>query len=287
MVSRYNLIFVFLLFASILVSQSAFIVPETKQVLVLQFGDPVSKHTEPGLKFKVPFIQQTTEFDKRVLDVDPPAEEVILADQKRLVVDTFARYKIIDMLEFYKSLSNEEQAKIRLNNIINSTMRSTLGNASLADVLSSKRQQLMTGIKQQANASVTRLGIELVDVRIGKAELPEQTTQAVFNRMRAEREREAAEFRAQGQEEAQKIKSEADKQRTVILAEAEKQAQILRGQGDEEAIGIYAAAFKKDPDFYKFYRTMEAYRESLPGEGTTLLLSPDNDFLRMFKDGKK
>lgn len=287
MVSRYNLIFIFLLAAFVLISQSAFIVPETKQVLVLQFGDPVSKHTEPGLKFKVPFIQQTTDFDKRVLDVDPPAEEVILADQKRLVVDTFARYKIIDMLEFYKSLSNEEQAKIRLNNIINSTMRSTLGNAPLADVLSPKRQQLMASIKQQANASVTRLGIELVDVRIGKAELPEQTTQAVFNRMRAEREREAAEFRAQGQEEAQKIKSEADKQRTVLLAEAEKQAQILRGQGDEEAIGIYAAAFKKDPGFYKFYRTMEAYRESLPGEGTTLLLSPDNDFLRMFRDGKK
>jgi len=273
-----------LLAGLLLLGQSAFIVPETQQALVLQFGDPVQKHTVPGLKFKIPFIQQVTVFDKRVLDVDPPPEEVILADQKRLVVDTFARYKINDMLEFYKSLATEQQANTRLNNIINSTLRSILGNATLADVLSEKRGSLMTALKQQANASVTRLGIEIVDIRIGRADLPEQTSQAIYARMRTERQREAAEFRAQGQEQAQEIRSKADKERTVLLAEAERQSQLSRGQGDAEAIKIYAAAFKKDPEFYSFYRTMEAYRDSLPGDNTTLVISPDSDFLRYFKD---
>ena len=273
-----------LLAGLLLLGQSAFIVPETQQALVLQFGDPVQKHTVPGLKFKIPFIQQVTVFDKRVLDVDPPPEEVILADQKRLVVDTFARYKINDMLEFYKSLATEQQANTRLNNIINSTLRSILGNATLADVLSEKRGSLMTALKQQVNASVTRLGIEIVDIRIGRADLPEQTSQAIYARMRTERQREAAEFRAQGQEQAQEIRSKADKERTVLLAEAERQSQLSRGQGDAEAIKIYAAAFKKDPEFYSFYRTMEAYRDSLPGDNTTLVISPDSDFLRYFKD---
>lgn len=270
--------------AFLLLGQSAFIVPETDQVLVLQFGEPVEKHTTPGLKFKIPFIQDIVVLDKRVLDVDPPPEEIILADQKRLVVDTFARYKINDMLQFYKSLATEQQANTRLNNIINSTLRSILGNATLADVLSEKRVQLMASLKQQVNAAVTPLGIEIVDIRIGRADLPEQTSQAIYARMRTERQREAAEFRAQGQEQAQEIRSSADKERTVLLAEAEKQAQLSRGDGDAEAIKIYAAAFSKDPEFYSFYRTMEAYREGLGGDSTTLVLSPDSDFLRYFKD---
>lgn len=284
MSKNYSVLFIILMTGVILVTQAAFVVPETRQVLVLQFGDPVQKHTVPGLKFKIPLIQQITVFDKRVLDVDPPAEEIILADQKRLVVDTFARYKINDMLEFYKSLSTEQQANTRLNNIINSTLRSVLGNATLADVLSEKRDGLMASVKQQVNAAVTRLGIEIVDVRIGRADLPEQTSQSIYARMRTERQREAAEFRAQGQEQAQEIRSKADKERTVLLAEAGKTAQIARGQGDAEAIKIYAEAFKKDPEFYSFYRTMEAYRDSFPGEGTTMVLSPDSDFLRYFKN---
>lgn len=285
----YSFVLIAALVSMILLGQSAFIVPETHQTLVLQFGDPVQKHTAPGLKFKIPFIQQVIVLDKRVLDVDPPPEEVILADQKRLVVDTFARYRIIDMLEFYKSLSTEQQANTRLNNMINSTMRSILGNATLDDVLSEKRGELMLTLKQQVNTSVTRLGIEIVDIRIGRADLPEQTSQAIYARMRTEREREAAEFRAQGQEQAQEIRSKADKERTVLLAEAEKQAQISRGQGDAEAIKIYAAAFQRDPEFYSFYRTMEAYRDSLSGENTTMVLSPDNEFLRYFgnETGKK
>ncbi len=283
MSKSHTVLFVFILFAVVLLGQSAFIVPEAQQALVLQYGKLMEKHTSPGLKFKIPFIQQVVVFDKRVLDVDPPPEEVILADQKRLVVDTFARYKINDMLGFYTSWQTESQANTRLNNIINSTLRSILGNATLGDVLSEKRDQLMATVKQQVNTAVTQFGIEIVDIRIGRADLPEQTSQAIYARMRTERQREAAEFRAQGQEQAQEIRSKADKERTVLLAEAEKQAQISRGQGDSDAIKIYAAAFKKDPEFYAFYRTMEAYRDSLSGDNTTLVLSPDNDFLRYFR----
>ncbi len=274
---------------SILLAQAAFIVPETEQTLVLQFGNPVEQYITPGLKFKIPFMQDVLVFDKRVLDVDPPPEEVILADQKRLVVDTFARYKIKDMLQFYKSLNSEEQANTRLNNIINSTLRSVLGNATLADVLSGKRDQLMADLKQQVNAAVTGYGIDIVDIRIGRADLPKQTSEAIYARMRTERQRQAAQFRGEGQEQAQKIRSEADKERTVLLAEAEKQAQISRGEGDAEASKIYATAYNKDPEFYAFYRTMQAYRDSLPGDDTTLVLSPDTDFMRYFKDqsGKK
>lgn len=264
-------------------SQSAFIVREFEQTMVLQFGDPVKKYTSPGLKFKMPFIQQVRVFDKRVLDIDPPAEEVILADQKRLVVDTFARYKINDMLTFFSTLSTEQQANVRLDNIINSTTRSILGSATLADILSEKRTDLMTAIRQQVNATVGYMGVEIVDVRIGRADLPDQTSQSIYARMKTEREREAAEFRAQGQEQAQKIKSEADKTRTVLLAEAQREAEVVKGQGDEQAIRIYAEAFKKDPEFYAFYRTMQAYREGLAGENTTLILPQDGDFLKFLK----
>ncbi len=273
----------FTLICFFVVSQTFFIVPETEQALVLQFGDPVAKYAKPGLKFKRPFIEQVLTFDKRTLDADPPPEEVILADQKRLVVDTFARYKINDMLQFYKALASEEQAATRLDNIINSTTRSVLGGASLTDILSDKRVALMTAVRDQVNAAVTPLGIEIVDIRIGRADLPEQTSQSIYARMRTERQREAAEFRAQGQEEAQTIKSRADSARTVLMADADKQAQIMRGEGDEAASRIYAEAFRKDPEFYAFYRSMEAYRTGL-NKDTTLLLTPDSDFLRYFKD---
>jgi membrane protease subunit HflC len=265
-------------------AQAAFIVRETEQAMVIQFGDPVARYETPGLKFKIPVIQTARFFDKRVLDVDTVPEEVILADQKRIVVDTFARYRITDMLEFYRALSTEQQANTRLSNIINSTMRSKLGNATLAELLSDKRAGLMADIKKQVNTAVDRMGIEIVDVRIGRADLPEQTSQSIYARMRTEREREAADFRAQGSEQAQMIKSLADKERTILLAEAEKQAQASRGQGDEAAINIYAEAFKRDPEFYSFYRTMQAYRESLPGDNTTLILDQGGDFFKFFKN---
>lgn len=284
MSKNHSAILVFVIVLGFLLAQSAFIVPETEQVLVLQFGDPVAKYTTPGLKFKIPFVQDVMVFDKRVLDVDASPEEVILSDQKRLVVDTFVRYKISDMLQFYKSLENEDQASTRLDNIINSTLRGVLGNATLADVLSAKRDDLMAEVKKQVEEAVTGYGIQIVDIRIGRADLPKQTSEAIYARMRTERQREAAQFRAQGQEEAQGIRSAADKERTVLLAEAQKQAQISRGEGDAEASRIYASAYSRDPSFYAFYRTMEAYRDSLAGNDTTLVLSPDNEFLSYFKD---
>lgn len=267
-------------------SQSVFIVPETHQAMVIQFGDPVALHTKPGLQVKIPLIQEVRSFDKRALDVDSVPEEVILADKKRVVVDTFARYRITDMLKFYTTLQTEQQANTRLANIINSTMRSTLGNATLTDILSEKRGTLMNKIRTQVNDAVNDNGIEIVDVRIGRADLPDQTSQAIYARMRTEREREAAEFRARGQEVAQEIKSRADKERTIILADAEKQAQILRGEGDQIAIATYAKAYGRDPEFYAFYRTMEAYKEALPGENTTLILSPEGDFFRFFNSDR-
>lgn len=284
MSKSYSLLGFIVLTVIILVLQSVFILRQTEQVMVLQFGNVVAQHNEPGLKFKIPFIQDVRAFDKRVLDLDPPPEEVILADQKRIVVDTFARYRITDMLEFSTTLQSEQQAASRLNSIINSTLRSTLGNATLTSLLSEKRAALMLAVKTNVNKEVSRLGIEIVDVRIGRADLPAQTSQSIFARMKTEREREAAEFRAQGQEQAQEIKSKAEKERTVLLATAEKQAQISRGEGDEQAINIYANAYKKDPEFYAFYRTMEAYKQSLGGDQTTLVLSPDNEFLKFFKD---
>jgi len=286
--SHFSLL-VIVIAAVLFLAQSAFIVPMTDQALVLQFGDPVAKYTDPGLKFKTPFVQDVVVFDKRVLDVETPPVEVILADQKRLMVETFARYKIDDMLQFYKSLETEEQANTRLDNIINSTLRGVLGDAPLADVLSDKRAVLMESVKKQVDAAVTGFGIEIVDIRIVSAELPKQTISAIYDRMRTERQRQAAQFRAQGKEQAQEIRSKADKERTVLLAGAGSTAQISRGEGDAEASKIYAAAYKRDPGFYAFYRTMQAYRDSLPGDNTTLVLSPDNEFLSYFKDpsGKK
>ncbi len=270
----------------VIVTQSMFIVPETQQVIVLQFGDPVAQYSKPGLKFKIPFIQNLKTFDSRILDVDPPAEELILSDQKRLVVDTFARYRIVDMLKFYQTLQTENQAVTRLHNLINSSVRSVLGGATVMEVLSEKRVGIMERIEKQVNSSVERFGLEIVDVRIGRADLPEQTSQSIFARMRSEREREAAEFRAEGKELAQQITARADKEKTVILAEAAKVSQISRGHGDEKAIKVYAKAFNKDPEFYAFYRSMEAYREGLMGDNTTLVLSPDSEFFKYFNKSK-
>lgn len=288
--SKAHTLLAFLLLASfILVTQATFVVVQGTQSMVLQFGKPVQQYTEPGLKFKTPFIQNIKVFQRRVLNVAPPPEEVILADQKRLVIDTFGRYRITDMLVFNNTVSTEINAEQRINNLINSITREVLGNATLADVLSEKRAALMTDIKNRVNTAAKNMGVEIVDVRIGRADLPDQTSQAIFSRMKTERQREAAQFRAEGQQVAQETRAQADKERTIIVAEAGKQSQMLRGQGDEAAITIYADAFKRDPEFYAFYRTMEAYRESLSGGDTTFLLSPDGDFLKYLKDetGKK
>ena len=274
--------------ALLVLSGSVFTVKETQQVLVLQFGDVKGRVTDPGLHFKIPVVQQLRIFEKRILNVDPPAEEVLLADQKRLVVDTFARYRIADMLKYYQTLSTEAAAVQRMNNIINASLRGVLGKTTLQNVLSVERDRLMKDIQEEVNTETDRFGIEIVDVRIVRADLPVQVTQSTYNRMRSEREREAKEARAQGEELALKIRSEADKERTIMLSEARRDSEILRGEGDKEAIRIYAKAFGQDPQFYEFYRTMEAYKKALIKGGTTMVLSPDSDFFKFIAsdDGK-
>jgi membrane protease subunit HflC len=264
---------------------SLFVVTQGEQALVLRFGavaypdDPV---VGPGLHLKKPFIEDVVRYDARLLDVDPPAEEVILADQKRIVVDTYTRFKIVDPLLFYQAVRTEEAARSRLREIVNNSARRVLGGVMLPSVLSAEREQIMHGILVQVEEAAKALGVEVVDVRLRRADLPQQTSQAIFNRMVSERQREAAEARAQGAERAQEIRAGAERERTVILAEAQRQAQILRGQGDADANKIYAEAFSADPQFFAFYRSLHAYKEALGEQNTTYLLSPDSDFFRYF-----
>lgn len=272
------------LVAFVLVTSSIFTVQENEQVLVMRFGNPKDQIANPGLHFKLSILDQTRVFEKRILNVDPPSEEVLLADQKRLVVDSFARYKITDILKFFQTLNTEAGAQTRLHTIINSAVRSAMGKSTLQDILSKKRDVLMEDIQETVNVEAKRFGIEVVDVRIVRADLPEQVTQATFDRMRSEREREAQEARAEGEQLSLEIKSKADKERTILLAEAQREAETLRGEGDKTAIELYGKAFNQDPKFYGFYRSLEAYRKSLANGDTTLLLSPDSDFMKYFKD---
>lgn len=274
---------VLVLAAGFVAFTSLFVVPQVQQAIVLQFGAPIEAVKDPGLKFKLPW-QNVVYYDKRVLDLDPPKQQVILSDQKRLDVDSYARFKITDPLLFFQTVKDEMGARSRLSPIINSALRRVLGNETLLSILSDQRISIMASIRQQANDGARPLGMELVEVRIRRADYPEETSLNIYNRMKSEREREAKEFRAQGQEEAQKIRADADKQRVVIVAEAKKQSEMLRGQGDAEAIRIYAEAFGKDPEFFAFYRSMQAYRNAMKGGDTTMVLSPDSDFFKYFKN---
>ena len=282
--------FIAILFAAVMaVYSSAFTVDQTQQALVLQLGEPKRTIQEPGLAFKIPFIQDVTYYEKRVLSLIPQeAEEVILADQKRLKVDAFARYQISDPLLFYQTVRNETGARGRLDAIIDSSVRRALGRETLASILTGQRNDITRSIGEEVNESVSSLGIQIIDVRLRRADYPEATSQNIFNRMKSEREREAKEFRATGEEEAQKIRSAAEKTRTVIISEAQRVAQETRGAGDSDAIRIYADSFGKDPEFFSFYRSMEAYQKSLGKIGTSMVLSPDSAFFRYFldKDGK-
>jgi membrane protease subunit HflC len=267
---------------ALLAFSSLFIVTQTDQAIVLQFGEAKRVIRDPGLKAKIPFVQNVVYFDNRVLDFEPPAEEVIAADQKRLVVDSFARFRITDPLRFYQSVGNETAARSRLGSTISGALRRVLGNVTIASVLSDEREKIMHQIRDDVNGQAKSFGIDVIDVRLRRADLPEENSQAVFARMQSEREREAREFRAQGAEFAQRIRSVAEKERTVLLAEAQRQAQVLRGEGDGSSVKIYADAYSKDADFFAFYRSLQAYRESLAGHDTTLLLSPDSEFFRYF-----
>ena len=271
-----------LILVGVVIFQSLFIVQEISQAIVLQFGDPKKIVTKAGLNFKLPFIQNVVYLDKRILNLDNDPEEVIAADQKRLIVDAFARFKIVDPLKFYISVGNERVARSRLSTIINSRIRGVLGTQELATLLSTDRARQMQIIQSQVNEEAKNFGINIVDVRIKRADLPPANSEAIYKRMQTEREREAKEFRAQGAEIAQKIRSTADKDVTVILAQANKKSEIMKGEGDGQRNKIFADAFGRDPQFFAFYRAMQAYEKALIGGETSLVLSPDSDFFKFF-----
>lgn len=269
---------------AILAFSSLFVVYPYQQVLVLQFGDIKRSITEPGLNVKIPFIQQDVAIDKRILNLDTPPQEVIASDQKRLVVDAFSRYKITDPVKFYQTVNNIPQGEVRLSTFLNSVMRAEIGKDSFIAVVRDKRDEVMARIRAQMDVQARDIGIEIVDVRIRRADLPVQNQNAVFSRMQTERQRQATELRAQGEEAARRIRSRADRQVTVLLAEAKRDAEITRGDGDAESNRIFANAYSQDPEFFEFYRSMQAYREALKKNDTTLVLSPDSDFFRFFRE---
>ena len=266
-----------------IISSSLFVVNETQQALVVQFGEPKRTVSEPGLKFKYPFIQDIIFFEKRVLSFIPDeGEEAILKDQKRLKVDTYARFKIVDPLRFYQSVRNEVEARKQLDTIVDSALREELGLRGLKEILSEQRNLITKNIRDQVNIKARTLGMEIIDVQIRRADYPEVTSQAIYARMISERERIAREFRATGEEEAQKIRATAEKQRVVTVAEGARKSQEIRGSGDAQAIRIYAEAFGQDADFFSFYRSMEAYKKSF-GQDDTMVINPTGDFFKYFE----
>ncbi len=261
-----------------------FTVHQNQQALVLRLGEPVKVLTEPGLQFKYPLVDSVVYIDKRILDLENPAQEVIASDQKRLVVDAFARYKIFDPLKFYQSLGTVEGANSRLTSILNSSLRRVLGEATFIQVVRDERELLMSRIREQVNREGMNFGINVVDVRIRRADLPDANSQAVFQRMQTERQREAAEIRAGGNQLAQTIRARADRDVTVTVAEATSRGEQTRGEGDAERNRIFAEAYDKDRDFFAFYRSMQAYEAGLRHNDTRLLLTPDSEFFRFFND---
>ncbi|HET9415298.1 MAG TPA: protease modulator HflC [Pseudolabrys sp.] len=263
---------------------SLFTVYQTQQALVIRLGQPVRVISEPGLNFKAPFIDSVVHIDKRILDLEAPSQEVIASDQKRLVVDAFARYRIKDPLRFYQTLGSINGANSQLSILLNSALRRVLGEVTFTHVVRDQRADLMARIRELVDHEATALGIEVVDVRIRRADLPEQNSQAVYQRMQTERQREAAEFRAQGAQRAQEIRARADREVTVLVAEATSKSEQIRGEGDGTRNQIFADAFNQDPDFFAFYRSMQAYEQGLKHNDTRMLLNPDSNFFRYFTD---
>jgi membrane protease subunit HflC len=261
---------------------SIFTVQQTEQALVVRLGEPIRVVTVPGLSFKWPFIDTVISIDNRILDLENPSQEVIASDQKRLVVDAFARYRIKDALRFYQSIGSIQAANIQLTTLLNAALRRVLGEVTFIDVVRDQREALMQRIRDQLDKQADAYGIEVIDVRIRRADLPEQNSQAVYQRMQTERQREAAEFRAQGGQRAQEIRSKADREATVIVADANSQAEQTRGEGDGERNRIFAEAYSKDPQFFAFYRAMAAYETSLKSGDTRFVLKPDSEFFRFF-----
>ena len=272
------------LLALILGYGSLFTVYQTRQALVVRLGQPVRVVTEPGLNFKIPLIDSVIHIDKRILDLENPSQEVIASDQKRLVVDAFARYKITRPLMFYQTVGSVEGANSRLSTLLNSALRRVLGEATLTHVVKDDRALLMARVREQLEAEAQAFGIAIVDVRIRRADLPEQNSQAVYQRMQTERQREAAEFRAQGSQRGQEIRARADRDVTVLIADATNKAEQVRGEGDGERNRIFADAYGRDTDFFAFYRAMQAYEAGLRHNDTRMLLKPDSEFFRFFVD---
>ena len=268
---------VFLLFNSL------YVLPQTKQAIVLQFGEPVRLVKDAGLKIKIPFIQNVIFYDNRLLNLDPPAQEIVLNDKKRLDVDSFTRFRIIEPLKFYQTVRTEDQARSKLKEIVNSSVRKILGRTTLQDLLSAKRTQIMADISKAVKTDAEQIGVNVADVRIRRADLPIEVMQAINARMKTERERDAKEFRAQGQETAQQIRATAEKEQTIIIAEANKQSEMLRGEGEKQAIRIWNKVANRDPQFFAFYRSLEAYKNALKAENTSMVLSPGAEFFRYFQ----
>ncbi len=261
---------------------SAFIVSQTEQALVLEFGEPKRVIKEPGLYFKYPLVQTATIYDKRILALDSKPQEVIAADQKRLVADAFARFRIVEPLLFYQAVTNEQVARSRLSSTLDASLRRVLGAADFQAVVRDERATMMERIAMDVNTQAKELGIEIVDVRLKRVDLPQANSEAVYRRMQTERQQEAAEIRAEGQEAGQRIRSEADRKATIIEAEAERDAQILRGEGDAQRNQIFAKAFSKDEDFFAFYRSMQAYEKGIKANDTRMVLSPNSPFFSYF-----
>lgn len=267
----------------IVLSSAAFTVRETQQVLIRQFGEVQRVVGEPGLHFKIPFIQKATYFDKRVLDFDADREEIPTLDQKQLVVDAFARYRIVDPLKFYQAVGNEQGYRNQLSQILSNALRSQIGSITLSTVLTEKRADLMERIAQVTDEESRNLGVEVIDVRIKRVDLPEENSQAIFRRMETQRQQEARRIRAEGAKEAQRITADADKQKRVIVAEARREAEVLRGEGDAQAQNLYNKAFTRDEAFFDFWRSMQAMQKGLAPDTTTMVGPPDSDFFRFFK----
>jgi len=273
---------VVLIAIGILLDSSLFIVDQTEEALVLQFGKPVRVVANPGLELKLPFVQNVVYFDKRLLDVEPLPEEVIASDQKRLVVDTYTRYRIVDPLLFYQTVGNEESVRIRLTAMVSSSLRQVLGKVPLSALLSTQRADIMHLIRDDVRTAAKPFGIDVVDTRIRRADLPTQNSEAIYARMNSERQQQAALYRGEGAQAAQTVRANADREVTVIIADAQRDAQELRGQGDAAATAIYAKAYGQDKEFFAFYRSLEAYRTALVGRNTTFVLSPDSSFFKYF-----
>jgi membrane protease subunit HflC len=273
-----------LVVALIIAYSTLFTVYQTRQALVVRLGEPRRVVTEPGLNFKAPFIENVIHIDNRILDLENPAQEVIASDQKRLVVDAFARYRIKEPLRFYQTVGTVERANQQLSILLNSALRRVLGEATLTQVVRDQREQLMARVREQLDTEAQAFGISVVDVRIRRADLPEQNSQAVYERMKTERQQEAAQFRAQGSQRAQEIRARADRDVTVLLADAQSKGEQTRGEGDGERNRIFAEAFGRDPEFFAFYRSMQAYEAGLKNNDTRMLLRPDSEFFRFFVD---